>query len=207
MLPKEKKQKEEKIQTYGQSVFELFSLLKGDLLYTAKLPVYPTPGSTLEQQPADVQLPELEVQISIDRAILNEEEASKCNLMTVSLEAMYALPDSWMNPAREYAYTVSLPLPINEDKDGAIAFVNGLQKTSADPIVKQKRLGDTRGIQATQAIYMAQPTIVDDPSIEDLGDFSTKEEKEYRTTSEREKPRISWNTERRCFLSQASNNM
>jgi len=179
VLPKEKKQKEEKIQTYGQSVFELFSLLKGDLLYTAKLPVYPTPGSTLEQQPA----------------------------MTVSLEAMYALPDSWMNPAREYAYTVSLPLPINEDKDGAIAFVNGLQKTSADPIVKQKRLGDTRGIQATQAIYMAQPTIVDDPSIEDLGDFSTKEEKEYRTTSERERPRISWNTERRCFLSQASNNM
>jgi len=50
VLPKEKKQKEEKVQTYGQSVFELYSLLK------VKLPVYPTPGSTLELQPPDAQL-------------------------------------------------------------------------------------------------------------------------------------------------------
>lgn len=127
--------------------------------------------------------------------------------MTVSLEGMYALPESWVNTTREYAYTVSLPLPVNEEKDGAVAFVNGLQKTPTDPVVKQKRLGDTRGIQATQAIYMAQTTTGDDPNIEELGDFITKDEKEYRTTSEREKPRISWNTERRCFLSQASNNM
>jgi hypothetical protein len=56
VLPKEKKQKEEKVQTYGQSVFELYSLLKGELNYTVKLPVYPTPGSTLELQPPDAQL-------------------------------------------------------------------------------------------------------------------------------------------------------
>lgn len=56
VLPKEKKQKEEKIQAYGQSVFELYYLLKGELLYTAKLPVYPTSGSTLEQQSPDAQL-------------------------------------------------------------------------------------------------------------------------------------------------------
>lgn len=205
VLPKEKKQKEEKVQNYGQSVFELYSLLKGELNYTVKLPVYPTPGSTLEQQSSDTQLPELEVQVSIEQPILNEEDSSKCNLMTVSLESMYALPETWMNTAREYAYTVSLPIPVNDDKDSAVAFVNGLQKAPTDPFVKQKRLGDTRGIQAAQAIYTSQVNLPDDPSVEDLGDFNSKEEKEYRGTSEREKPRISWNTERRCFLNQTSN--
>jgi len=145
VLPKEKKQKEEKVQTYGQSVFELYSLLKGDLNHTVKLPVYPTPGSTLELQPPDAQLvrlfesfnylikiifyksfifqPELEVQISIDQPILNSEESAKCNLVTVSLDAMYALPDSWVTSAREYAYTVSLPIPVNEDVNFSIYYI------------------------------------------------------------------------------------
>jgi hypothetical protein len=85
--------------------------------------------------------------------------------------------------------------------------VNGLQKTATDPLVKQKRLGDTRGIQAAQAIYMSQPSLGEDSTIEDLGDFVTKEEKDYRQNSEREKPRITWNTERRIFLNQTSNNV
>ena len=57
VLPKEKKQKEEKVQTYGQSVFELHPLLKGETSFIAKLPVYPIPGSTLESQhTGDTQL-------------------------------------------------------------------------------------------------------------------------------------------------------
>ena len=88
-----------------------------------------------------------------------------------------------------------------------MAFVNGLQKFPTDPITKQKRLGDTRGIQASQAVYIAQSATSDESSNEELGDFVTKEDKEYRSTSEKEKPRISWNIERRCFLNQTSNNV
>ena len=56
VLPKEKKQKEEKVQTFGQSVFELYPLLKGESSFTLKLPVYPTPGSTLETLSSELQL-------------------------------------------------------------------------------------------------------------------------------------------------------
>ena len=59
--------------------------------------------------------PELEVTVSIDQPLLNEEEFSKCNLLTVTMEAMYALPESWVNTTKEYAYTVSLPIPLNDD--------------------------------------------------------------------------------------------
>ena len=56
MLPKEKKQKEEKIQNFGQAVFDLFPLIKGETNISYKVPVYPTPGSTLETQSPDLPL-------------------------------------------------------------------------------------------------------------------------------------------------------
>jgi hypothetical protein len=55
------------------------------------------------------------VNVSIDQAILNDDESSKCNLLTVTLEAMYALPESWINTSKDYAYTVALPIPLTED--------------------------------------------------------------------------------------------
>ena len=73
-----------------------------------------------------------------------------------------------------------------------------------DPTVRQKRWADTRGIQAANALFIPQSFIAEDSSNEELGDFQLKEDKEYRISSEKEKPRITWNTERRCFLSSAA---
>ena len=56
VLPKEKKQKEEKVQTFGQTVFDLYQIIKGETNISLKLPVYATPGSTLENQSADLPL-------------------------------------------------------------------------------------------------------------------------------------------------------
>ena len=56
VLPKEKKQKEEKVQNFGQAVFDLFPLIKGETNISYKLPIYPTPGSTLEAQSPDLSL-------------------------------------------------------------------------------------------------------------------------------------------------------
>jgi hypothetical protein len=56
VLPKEKKQKEEKIQNYGQTVFDLIQIVKGETSVNHKCQVYPTPGSTLETQSSDLPL-------------------------------------------------------------------------------------------------------------------------------------------------------
>ena len=84
-------------------------------------------------------------------------------------------------------------------------FVNGIQKTPTDPAFKTKRWADTRGIQATNALFMPPSTRQEDQNAEELGDFQTKEDKEYKSLSEKEKPRIVWNSERRCFLNGVSN--
>ena len=51
-----KKQKEEKIQLFGQCTFDLLSLLKGATEISLKLPVHPVPGSYLETLPSDSPL-------------------------------------------------------------------------------------------------------------------------------------------------------
>ena len=53
VLPKEKKQKEEKVQVVGQATFDLLALIKGETEISFKAPVMPTPGSSLEQLPSD----------------------------------------------------------------------------------------------------------------------------------------------------------
>ena len=83
-------------------------------------------------------------------------------------------------------------------------FVNGVQKSPAEQNAKQKRWVDTRGIQAPAGLHLANPNVLDDPSVEEIGDFQSKEDKEFRVNAEKEKPRITWNAERRCYLSQTS---
>lgn len=143
----------------------------------------------------------------IDQPILSEEDFSKCNLMTITLDSMYAIPETWVNNNREYAFSATLPLPVNDDKDNPIAFVNGMLKAPTDPFTRQKRYVDTRGIQAPNAIFMPNGQLMDDSSnTEELGDFQAKEDKEYRMTSEKDKHRLQWGAERRCYLNQTANN-
>lgn len=81
-----------------------------------------------------------------------------------------------------------------------------MHKTQAEPIVKQKRWSDTRGIQAQQALLIPNLFLAEDSVQEEAGDFHTKEEKEHRVNAEKDKPRIQWNTERRCFLNTNASN-
>ena len=84
--------------------------------------------------------------------------------------------------------------------------MNGIHKLQTEPIVKQKRWSDTRGIQATHALHIPHSYLAEDQIREEAGDFHTKEEKEHRINAEKDKPRIQWNTERRCFLNTNASN-
>jgi hypothetical protein len=148
----------------------------------------------------------LEVFVTVDQPLLSNDEFNKSNLLTVTLESMYALPDSWNNNTKDYAYTVSLPIPLNDDKDSAVTFVNGIVKSSTDPVNRQKRWPDTRGILTPNAVYVPQQFIPEDQNGEEQGEFQSKDDKEYRYSSEKEKPKITWNVERRCFLNNTSVN-
>jgi hypothetical protein len=59
--------------------------------------------------------PELEIRVSLDQPIIVEDDTNKFNLLTISLESMHAIPESWNNSQKELAYTVSIPVPVNDD--------------------------------------------------------------------------------------------
>ena len=46
--------------------------------------------------------------------------------------------------------------------------------------------------------------IASDPIEDEDGDFKGKEDREHRLVSEAEKLRVTWNTERRCYLELAA---
>lgn len=89
-------------------------------------------------------------------------------------------------------------------------FVNGVLKSATDTTGKNKRWADTRGILAPNAIYKSSssstPAAAAGDDIDEWGDFVTKEDKEFRASAEKEKPKIVWSSERRCFLNTNSNN-
>lgn len=59
ILPKEKKQKEEKTQILGQCSFDLLPLVKGATKHRYTLTVHPTAGSPLEQAAAATDGPKV----------------------------------------------------------------------------------------------------------------------------------------------------
>ena len=84
--------------------------------------------------------------------------------------------------------------------------MNGLVKSTTDPLNKQKRWPDTRGILTSNAVFIPNAFLTEDQNAEEQGDFQSKEDKEYRFSSEKDKPKIVWNVERRCYLNNGSNN-
>lgn len=49
-------------------------------------------------------------------------------------------------------------------------------------------------------VLLVASFIASDPVEDEDGDFKNKEDREHRTTSEQEKNRVTWNTERRCYM-------
>ena len=88
---------------------------------------WPLFWSTLELQSSDAPLPELEVKLSLEQPILSDDEQGKSNLLTINLDGMYALPESWNSNTKEYAYTVSLPVPLNEEVSNICKLLNILK--------------------------------------------------------------------------------
>ncbi|KAG9461882.1 hypothetical protein GDO78_015478, partial [Eleutherodactylus coqui] len=94
ILPKEKKQKEEKTSVLGQTAVDLLPLLRGECNFVVTVPLHPLHGSPLETLHPDAK-PRLEVAVSVAVPLLTESQINQGNLLRVTMEAAYCVPDSW----------------------------------------------------------------------------------------------------------------
>ncbi|KAK3092740.1 hypothetical protein FSP39_006770 [Pinctada imbricata] len=201
VLPKEKKQKEEKTQNLGQCSIDLLPLVKGETSIKYTLVINALPGSPLEQLPPESPKPEVDVAITVNKPLLEGSQLDNNNLMTVTAESMFSPPETWMITGSQYAYALALPVPQNAEKEIPVVFAGGALKPGADKEVpnKQKKWA-VPGTAQGNSIYIPDSFIAGDSIDDEDGEFRAKEDREHRHLAESEKLRVSWNTERRCFL-------
>uniref|UniRef100_A0A8C3ISD7 Cilia and flagella associated protein 70 n=1 Tax=Chrysemys picta bellii TaxID=8478 RepID=A0A8C3ISD7_CHRPI len=178
VLPKEKKQKEEKTVALGQAVVDLLPLLEGSFFICG-----------------------LEVSVSIQESLLSVSQLSGGNLLRVTLEAAYSVPEVFVPTGPQQNYMVCLQVPTVGEKEYPLAFKNGILKLGGEkePIPRPKKW-PISNILAPGAQNIPDSFIVGGPYEEEDGELNKTEDREFRIQAESIKKRIVWDLERRCYL-------
>lgn len=203
ILPKEKKQKEEKTAVLGQAVVDLLPLLRGQCSFSSTVLLHAVPGS-----PADVVIHEdgvkstLDVTVSVPEPLLSEAQRSGSNVLMVTVETLYSVPEVW-NPASTppSSYVAALQVPVSATKEQVLLFSNGILKMGGErePVPRPRKwpLGPllAPGAGFIQGLYIdAEPTDTDH------GDHTDIQDQDFRANAESNEKRVSWDTARRCFI-------
>ncbi|XP_062070688.1 cilia- and flagella-associated protein 70 isoform X6 [Lepus europaeus] len=201
VLPKEKKQKDEKTLVLGQAVVDLLPLLEGESSFEMKVPLHPVPGSPLENLRPGVKQCSLAVKVFVAEPLLTTAQVLGGNLLKVTLEAAYSVPESFIPLGPLQNYMVGLQVPSLGEKDYPILFKNGTLKLGGErePVPRPKKW-PIANILAPGANNIPDAFIVGGPYEEEEGELNHPEDREFRNQAECIKKRIIWDLESRCYL-------
>uniref|UniRef100_A0A8B9PZH3 Cilia and flagella associated protein 70 n=1 Tax=Apteryx owenii TaxID=8824 RepID=A0A8B9PZH3_APTOW len=125
VLPKEKKQKEEKTVPLGQAVVDLLPLLQGQCSFKVSAPLYAVPTSPLESVPPEAECG-LEVTVCVQEPLLSAHQLSNGNLLSVTLEAAYSVPEAFVPTGPLQNYMACLQVPAVGEREFPLVFKNDL---------------------------------------------------------------------------------
>lgn len=201
VLPKEKKQKEEKTLTLGQAVVDLLPLLEGEESFETVVPLHPVQGSPLETPSPVSKQCSLDVKVFVAEPLLTPAQVSASNLLKVTLEAAYSVPESFMPVGPQQNYMVGLQVPSVGEKDYPMVFKNGNLKLGGEkePVPRPKKW-PIPNILAPGANNIPDAFIVGGPYEEEEGELNHPEDRDFRNQAESIKKRIVWDLESRCYL-------
>ncbi|XP_037660706.1 cilia- and flagella-associated protein 70 isoform X3 [Choloepus didactylus] len=201
VLPKEKKQKDEKTLVLGQAVVDLLPLLEGQSSFETMAPLHPVPGSLLETLRPGAKQCSLEVKVFVSEPLLTTAQILGGNLLKVTLEAAYSVPESFIPLGPLQNYMVGLQVPSIGEKDYPILFRNGTLKLGGErePVPRPKKW-PIANILAPGANNIPDAFIVGGPYEEEDGELNHPEDREFRNQAESVKKRIIWDLESRCYL-------
>ncbi|KPP77678.1 hypothetical protein Z043_102879, partial [Scleropages formosus] len=194
ILPKEKKQKEEKTSVLGQAVVDLVPLLQ--------VPLHPTPGAPGEiaQQDSSCK-PTLDVTICTPEPLLSDVQLSQSNLLKVVIETAYSVPEVWSNDTGlPFNYVAALQVPLSTEKDQVLLFSNGVLKMGGERETVPRPKRWPLGPMLAPGAQFIPGGVIGEPTEMEVGDLTSTEEKEFRVEVETNRKRVSWDTERRCFM-------
>lgn len=208
VLPKEKKQKEEKTLVLGQCTVDSLPMFKADTTkHKVSLTIHAVPASPIESLPPDAPKPELDVQLSVNEPLISPALAADSATMSITVESLYSLPESWqLASGQQYTYVATLPFPFTAEKDLNLVFGSGALKPGGDveaPNKQKKWLSPGANTQGA-ALYIPDSYVTREAYEKEDGDYKGKEDRQHRVEAEEDRTRVVWNTERRCYLEPAS---
>ncbi|NWV11797.1 CFA70 protein, partial [Ptilonorhynchus violaceus] len=199
--PKEKK-KQEKIMPLGQAVVDLLPLLKGVHSIRVFAPLYAVSASPSESfHPKAVG--SLEVVVSTKELLLSATQFSSGNLLSITLEAAYSVPDTFTTEAQQN-YMACLQVPGAGEKELLLLFKDGILKADGEkePFPRPK-IWPLGTILAPDALIIPNSSIVGGPYEDEDGELTRTEDMEFRIQAESSR-RIVWDMENRCYLDAAA---
>ncbi|KAM4542053.1 cilia- and flagella-associated protein 70-like isoform 3-T3 [Odontesthes bonariensis] len=205
-LPEEKRA-DAKMAMLGQAVVDLLPLLQGQRSFSSTVPVNPVISSSGKEsrQGSSHKQPTLDVCVSVSDLLLSEAERSASNLLMVTLETAYSVPEPWTPPSgpapSPFTYAAALEVPLTAEQDQVLVFSEGHLKAGGQREVKGRQR--KRPHQATLAPgnHFLSGTLFQAESFEqENGELTGLEDRIFRNEAETRKNRVSWDIEMRCFL-------
>ncbi len=73
--------------------------------------------------------------------MLSEDQLKESNLLTITVEAAYSVPEIWNPSGTQYMYNITLPVPLTAERESTVVISNGVLKAVNDkePPSKQKK--------------------------------------------------------------------
>ncbi|NXX23214.1 CFA70 protein, partial [Podargus strigoides] len=198
VLQKEKKQKEKAV-SLGQAVVDLLPLLQGECSFKVLAPLYAVSTSPLESLQPEAK-GGLEVTVCTKEPLLSATQLSDGNLLSVTLEAAYSVPEAFSPSGPPQNYMACLQIPAAGEMELPLLFRNGILKLAGEkePLPRPKKW-PLANVMAPGALSIPNSFIVGGCYEDEDGELNKREDREFRIQAESAK-RIVWDMERRCYL-------
>ncbi|NWW46405.1 CFA70 protein, partial [Pedionomus torquatus] len=203
VMQKDKKQKTTMTVPLGQAVVDLLPLLQGQCSFKVSAPLYAVLPSPLESLHPEAK-GGLEVTVCTEEPLLSTAQLSNGNLLSVTLEAAYSIPEEFTPTGPSQNYMACLQVPAAGEKEFPLLFKNGILKLAGEkePLPRPKKWS-LANIMAPGALNMPNSFIVGGPYEDEDGELNKREDKELRIQAESTK-RIVWDMEMRYYLDPAA---
>ncbi|KAI7803804.1 putative tetratricopeptide repeat protein 18 [Triplophysa rosa] len=199
-LPEEE---EQKTAVLGQAVVDLLPLLKGQRSFSSSVLLHAVPGSPVDvSQNEDSEKATLDVSVSVQEPLLSDIQISESNMLVVTVETAYSVPDIW-DPASTppSSYVAALQIPLSAAKEQILLFSNGRVKMGGErESVPRPKKWPVGHLLVPGAEVMEGQFIETEPTDMSHGDLTDMEDSDFRADAECNRKRLSWDTARRCFI-------
>eukprot|EP00794_Sanderia_malayensis_P017853 gene17853-19636_t len=202
ILPRDRKTREERTNILGQVCIDLIALVQGQTNVTSNYKLHspiPSPESSMKNE---ADLPEIEICLSVEKPLLPDEHLSTSNLVKICIESLCSLPESWSSTTgNQFMYLLALPMPVSNQKEVSVVVPNGSYRSAGEKEQSNLRRWCMAPTASGASLFIQNSAILQTSYQEQDGDLNSKEDNEFRSEAENEKSRVTWNSERRCFLS------